>query len=92
MNKIINAELSLTIENIHLDLLKSDYMYSAQELMWKIFDAENDMSPESRKEIDNAIEYLIESKKDLIDAINYHIRLVDGINRDVEDYLMGMIE
>lgn len=92
MNKIINAELSLTIENIHLDLLKSDYMYSAQELMWKIFDAENDMSPESQKEIDDAIEYLIESKKDLIDAINYHIRLVDGINRDVEDYLMGMIE
>ena len=88
MNRITDAELDLTVHNVHMDFLKSDYVLAAQNLMWIIFDSEEEITPESEEMVENAINYLVNSKKDLTDSIDKCIELVDNLSREVEDYLM----
>ena len=88
MNRIADAELGLTVHNVYMDYLKSDYVLAAQNLMWIIFDSEKDMTPESENEIKDKIRYLLNSKENLTDAIGMCIELVDKLSHEVEDYLM----
>ena len=88
----MDIEISLTYENVYLDQLKSDYIYAAQNLMCEIFDAEKEMSSETQKEINATMDYLINSKKDLIDAIDAYIRLVDESSLEVKNYLGDMLQ
>ena len=70
-----------------MDFLKSDYVLAAQNLMWIIFDSEEEMTPKSEEMVENAINYLVNSKEDLIDSIGKCIELVDNLSQEVEDYL-----
>lgn len=88
MNRVTKAELDLTYHNTYMDFVKSDYILAAQNLMLSIFDSENGMTPESEKEIKDAIRYLINSKEELTDSIGECIGLVDKLSHTVEDYLL----
>lgn len=88
MNKIENSERGLTIHNVIMDFLKSDYMLAAQNLMWAILNSGKEMTPESEEQVEYAINYLVNSKEDLTDSMGACIELVDNLSQEVEEYLM----
>ena len=70
MKKITNIILDVQNRSTYFDYVKSEYMLVAQDLMITIFDSEDNMTPESKEEIQFYINRLNSLKKDLLRGLD----------------------
>ena len=70
MKKITNIILDVQNRSTYFDYMKSEYMLVAQDLMITIFDSEDNMTPESKEEIQFYINRLNSLKKDLLRGLD----------------------
>lgn len=85
MKKTTDAILNLQNRSTYLDFLKSEYMLVAQDLMFTIFDSEDETTLESEEEIEELSCKLIDSKEELIKGLKEFISYVELLNCELKN-------